>query len=410
MDTMSPTKKTFETGPVPTECPCGRSIPKDAVTRAQKFGRAAITCTGCGRRWPVPSVPKAEVKAAVAAAAPTVVKPVNDTPDTSVFERAVILSVRLSKLGDRAKVDQDEVLVASSRDAAEGDNDPEADTMGVTKELFRAPEFTAIKELDNGIRTLVKARSLYMKGGRFLAPGSYLQSLDMIEGTMASLDSMERQREEKIQAFADAYLQHVLEARSRLRGLFDPRDYFVTVVEEGGDGRPDVLTFTEQDRGKLLSKFSMKRRIYLMTVPNKLKGLNPALFERELAKAEEVAKGVLAEVQEGMREFLQGVLGNLVEKLQPEPGETKLKGFRGSNLTKLTDFLAVFDQQNSVGQDARLAELVKKIRATVDGVSPDKLKEDATVRTTVQDKLKEVKAALDTMAAVERPKRKVEVD
>ena len=106
-----------------------------------------------------------------------------------------------------------------------------------------------------------------------------------------------------------------------------------------------------------------------------------------------------AELRETIQELLRANMHELVSHLAhvlsaSEDGKKRI--FRDSALTKVQDFLGVFDARN-ITDDGALKALVDKARRIVRGVDAEDLRTNEATRDHVQGAFQEMSATLDSM-------------
>jgi hypothetical protein len=275
---------------------------------------------------------------------------INDLNKTSI-----LLLVRISKPGNRRKVPSNMVTV-----------DADNESISVGKELLDCPELGAITTLDGKIRTWIYVRSL---PSGVLKEGVYRLPLSLVDEVDRELKNFQQQRMELIDQFIQVYPQKADEARTRLRVLYDPSDY------------PPA----EQIRGA----FDLQWRYLSLDIPNTISNV---LIQQEREKA---AKDVAAEMDEirlALRESFADLISHAANSLTVGP-DNKPKIFRDSLVNNLEQFFHYFDQKNIVN-DEDLAALVKQARSIMQGVSPDDLRENISLRKDIQQAMNSIKQTI----------------
>ncbi|MBL8829741.1 MAG: hypothetical protein JNM18_22370 [Planctomycetaceae bacterium] len=138
--------------------------------------------------------------------------------------------------------------------------------------------------------------------------------------------------------------------------------------------------------------------------PAYLRELNPELFRQEQARvAARFEEAVQLAEEAFIAEFGQ-LVGHLTERLSGhDDGRPKI--FRDSVIENLRTFFERFQQLN-VRNDAQLDELVAEAQRIVQGVAPQRLREDGTLRQSVASQLSAVQSVLDGLL-VDRPRRRI---
>lgn len=291
---------------------------------------------------------------------------------TTIFDRAICLSVELRKPSNRRAGDLTKVTT---------DADPEM--LGLSKRLFDSDEFQRIGRIDSETRRYLKKRCLPSP----LRAGIYLVPIPLVEQVDARLRHYFALRAEAIEGFLLTYPQSIDEARDRLNSQFDQSDY------------PDI----EQ----LRAAFSAHSQYLTFGVPEQLASLNSDLFDR--AKEEAAARWTEAadQIQLALRQAMQELVAHMVDRLTPgEDGKKKL--FMSSTLENVTDFLETFKARN-ITDDHELESLVTQAQAVLAGADVDAIRKNENFRAELREQFAQVQESLDRMVTV-APSRKFYFD
>jgi len=285
------------------------------------------------------------------------------------LERAVLLVVNLRRLGVHRRV---------SNAAVEVDADPEA--ISVRKTLLDAPQLQAIVAQHGAIRGHINAHCLpsFFRRGVALVPIASVETVD------AKLVEFHGRREALVNDFIDAYPDLVRAAQTRLRGLFDPRDY----------PAPEAVR----------AAFGFEWRYVTLNVPTTLAAIDRAIFVREREKAAQQWDQAARDIQTLLRTNMAELVSHMQERLTPGP-DGQPKAFRVSTVNNLSEFLQTFDARNIV-DDRELAAVVARARALLQGVDPQTLRRSDDVRETLRSGFTEMQRQLDRMVT-NRPARRI---
>jgi hypothetical protein len=297
----------------------------------------------------------------------------------SMMERAVCLSVTLCRMGTRRRVDE-----RMNVENVEKSEQPDRDTLRVGKLILESAELDAIKEIDGKIRRYVYTRAL---PADFFRSGVYLLPVDLLASVDDELRAFEARRAALVDAFVAVYPTLVDAAREKLRALYNPAEY------------PDVR--------EVARMFSFTWRYVTFETPGKLKGVSRALFQREAEKMERDLQGAAESVRQALRVAMGDVVAEMVSKMTDQPNG-KRQIFRDSSIARVQDFLETFAARN-LTDDAALATLVEKAGKLVKGVTPDELRDDATLREEIRDGFTAIKSAIAPMLT-SRPTRAIAFD
>jgi hypothetical protein len=298
-------------------------------------------------------------------------------PQDSAMDLAkntVVLSLSFSRFGTRRKVDPKLV---------KEDVDPDVIHMG--KEILESPELKAIQKHHGKARNYVARNSL---GSNMLRRGYYMLSMGAVEEIDAKINEFQKQEEALVAEFLGVYPQQCEAARIRLtqQGVYNSSDY----------PTPE----------KLKQSFGIRHRYVAMGVPDSLKNVSEIIYAREIERQKKQAQEAMADIQQGLRQGMQELVAHLVERLQPS-ADGKVKKFKHTTVDYLKEFLHFFDA-NNLTQDEELQCLADKAKKLMAGVSPDLLKKNQSLRSTVLDGFSQIQKQLDTMV-VAGPSRKIRI-
>lgn len=263
---------------------------------------------------------------------------------SSLLDRAVLVSLKLSSFGTSRKVKEADAVVNTQADRSR---------VNVSKRLLDAPEITAIKELDGEIRKYVYAQVV----PSFLDEGYYFLSVDLIPLFDAQIQAFQSLRTSLVAAATDALGGMIEKDRETLKDLFSPGDY------------PSATEFRES--------YEMRVRYLSLGVPDALKA--HGLHDREAGALGGSLKEAEAEMRQLMRNNFRDLCAHAAERLAPPESGGKAKIFRDSMVRNINDFLGSFAFRNLADDDA-LAALVDEARAIMDGISAEDLRTDESVR------------------------------
>lgn len=311
----------------------------------------------------------------LAAEPPTVDPPNNDTPSAAERLRTTMAATRVSFtwFGVRKSLSTAQKEQAADSFAAE------AKFLSAAKKLLDT-QHSAYKAV-----TAVKGR--VMQYWRSLTLPYPEPGLRLIR--QSDLDAFDRQlqqfREELREAVADLddqYLELRNAAKSRLGDLYNVTDYPPSLAEE----------------------FAVTWEFPSVEPPNYLQQLNPTLFEHECRRVQARFDEALQLAEQAFYEELSRLVNHLTERLSGAD-DGKPKVFRDSVVDNLTGFFERFRRLN-VGSNAELDRLVDQARQTLQGVAPQQLRDNSSLRRQIAGQMAGVQAALDGLL-VDRPRRSI---
>ena len=179
--------------------------------------------------------------------------------------------------------------------------------------------------------------------------------------------------------------QHYSELKSaaqrRLGELFNPNDYPLS----------------------LRGLFGVEWDFPNVEPPDYLLQLNPTIYDQERNRvAARFDEAVQLAEQAFVSEFAK-LIEHLTERLSNINGERKV--FRDSAITNLTEFFERFRQLN-VRSSADLDALVERAHQIVNGVEPQSLRDNNTLRQQVATQFSQIQSVIDGML-VDRPRRRI---
>jgi hypothetical protein len=248
----------------------------------------------------------------------------------------------------------------------------------------------ALDKLRDELRT-VKKRAMSFAMPSFMSGrgGSYVVKRDCIPALVKLVKEGRQQiRETALPAFIADYP----DAKERAR--VNP---VVLSPDERKRGMEPGLgpLWREEDypgASELEKKFDVQYSFFALTVPE---GLPPEVRAEEERKLRAQYQEAVVSMRDALREMFGRLLDNAVDKLAPKAGE-KPKRFNDTLVGNLLEFFETFEARNITG-DAELAELVKRCKGVMTGVSPDRLRTDFDFKSATGAALAEIKAKLDPM-------------
>jgi hypothetical protein len=294
--------------------------------------------------------------------------------DTNIFEKALIMRLSKSKPGNKKKVSTSQIEV-----------DADKTMLHVSKDILDCPEFSAIEKhfgrLSLEIRKLAVQPSPLGRG-YYLMPIPFVQKADEV---VTKAD--DKLRMELLPIMMAAYPTRILESKKRLNGLADPTDY------------PSAEEFERA--------FVIAHSFESFGTPEALEGIDPEIYRRELAKAKDRVTDAAEKIAEALTLEAKDLVDRMVERLEPG-ADGRQKVFRDSLVENLSDFFAKLPIRNITGK-AELEAVAKRAEAVLQGVDPESLRQNTSIRNYVRDGMGKVKDALDEMITL-KPKRFFQAD
>ncbi len=299
------------------------------------------------------------------------------TPCTTPAQRlrTSTAAVRLSFtwFGVRKSLSAEQKAQAAESFGAEGD------CLTAAKRLLdtRHPAFKAVAAVKNRATGYWKSLSL-----PYPEAGIRLIRQDRVEPFDIQMNWFQQELANAVDALDERYHELQAAARRRLGSLYDSADY------------PESL------RGL----FSMDWEFPSVEPPDYLMQLNPKLYEEECQRVAARFDEAVQLAEHVFVDELSKLVSHLTERLTGQ-ADGKPKVFRDSAIENLTGFFERFQQLNIRSND-QLDELVQQAKQTVQGVEPQQLRDNQTLRQHVATQLSGVQSVLDGLL-VDRPRRNI---
>ena len=255
----------------------------------------------------------------------------------------------------------------------------DGDCLSAAKRLLdtRHPAFKAVAAVKN--RAIGYWRSLSLP---YPEAGIRLVRQDQVEPFDEQMGWFQQELADAVAALDERYHELQTAARQRLGSLYDATDY------------PESL------RGL----FSMDWEFPSIEPPDYLMQLNPELYEQECQHVAARFDDAVQLAEQAFVDELSKLVSHLTERLTGE-ADGKPKVFRDSAIENLTGFFERFRQLNVRSND-QLDELVEQAQQVVQGVEPQQLRDNQTLRQHVATQLADVQSVLDDLL-VDRPRRNI---
>ncbi len=213
-------------------------------------------------------------------------------------------------------------------------------------------------------------------------PGIRLIRQDDIAAFDRQLQRFQSELQEAVAQLDVRFTELKDSARQRLGDLYNPADYPVSLRDE----------------------FAMVWEFPTVEPPDYLRQLNPRLYEQECQRVQGRFNEAVELAEQAFLEELAKLVSHLTERLSGND-DGKPKVFRDSAIENLTEFFERFRRLN-VRSNAQLDDLVSQTQRIVQGVVPQQLRENASLRQQVAGQMSGVQSVLDGLL-VDRPRRKI---
>lgn len=281
---------------------------------------------------------------------------------TAIFDNTVCVSVRLTGWGIHGHV--------GATDVTAGDAEPEM--LNVQKLKLDSEEYKNIKKLDGEIREFLYSQCVKS----IFKPGTYFVPLKVVLKVDGKLKDFAIERQALIDTFIAAYPQRIKEAATKLGGLYDPRDY------------------PSADRIRQL--FSMQWQfVEWGDVSRKLASISTELLREEQAKMRQERQEVAGTISLALAAEAKDIIDRFAGGLQ-DTSDGKKKRLYESTAKKFGQFMDDLDQFRNITDNPVLAEVAKRGRQIMAGVTVDDLRNDeGTLRQMIGEKARELSKDVD---------------
>lgn len=291
-------------------------------------------------------------------------------------QETTAVRLRRSKWGVSKTLDKHQKQIAADPFGADGSK------IAASKKLgdISHPKFKAVTRILNQANEYWQSMTVpYPEEGIRLIRTEKVSEFD------ASIARMQSELDGAVAQLNQAYFELRRRAERDLGSLYNAADY------------PDSLD----------GMFSLSVEYPSVDPDERLRRLNPALYEREQRRIQERFDEAVRLAEEAFLSELAGLVQHLCERLEGSQ-EGKQKIFRDSAVTNLTEFFERFRQLN-IGSNEELDRLVAQAQGAVRNVTPTRLRDNEALRRTVTFALSNVQQRIDTLM-MDRPKRAISFD
>ncbi len=240
---------------------------------------------------------------------------------------------------------------------------------------------------DERYRALTSLKSQitkYWKDSSLAFPeaGIRLIKQDRIDDFNHALRGYEAELEAGVQLLNEHFSELKDAARIRLGSLYDLSDYPISLVEE----------------------FAVEWDFPSVDAPNYLKRLNPEVYAEQSRLVSQRFEETVAMAEQAFVDELGSLVNHLAERLSGDD-DGKPKIFRDSSLTNMMAFFDRFRELN-VRSNEQLDELVNRCEQMMNGVQPQSLRDNDSLRRSLSTNLASVQSSLDQLM-IEKPRRNI---
>lgn len=257
--------------------------------------------------------------------------------------------------------------------------DADLKSLSAAKKLLDTshPKFKAVSKVRS--QTIAYWRGITLP---YIEPGVRLIRRGDVTSCDIQMAKFRDELSEAVEQLDACYGELIQQARARLGDLFSPEDY------------PTNLT----------DLFAISWDYPSCTPPDYLRTVSPELYHAECLRVRERFSEAVELAESAFAEELATLVNHLADKLSGDD-DGKPKVFRDSAVTNLLEFFERFQHLN-IRSDEQLDALVERARGVVSGVGPQRLRDQATLRREVADRLAQVSTSLDHWMS-DRPRRSI---
>jgi hypothetical protein len=281
--------------------------------------------------------------------------------------------VKFNWLGTSKTLSSEQKSQAAESFGAEGDS------ISAGKKLIdtKHEAYKALTSIKSQINSFWKSNSLpYPESGIRLIKQSRIYEFN------STLGEFRNQLVEGVRLLSEHYLEMKATARIRLGSLYCDSDYPSSLADE----------------------FEVSWDFPSVEPPDYLQRLNPELYREQAQRVTQRFERAVELAEQAFMEELDRLVNHLAERLSSnESGTPKI--FRDSAVTNMSEFFARFRELNVRSND-QLDELVGRCEALMQGVQPQGLRDNESLRRSLSTNLSTVQSSLDQLL-VDRPRRNI---
>jgi hypothetical protein len=213
-------------------------------------------------------------------------------------------------------------------------------------------------------------------------PGIRLIRQDDVAAFDRQMNSYQSQLRDAVEQLNRQFSDLKSSARRRLGDLYNADDY----------------------PASLLGEFAFSYEFPPVEPPDYLRQLNPRLYEQECERVQSRFNEAVELAEQAFLEELGSLVSRLTERLSGND-DGKPKIFRDSAVENLTEFFERFRRLN-IRSNAQLDDLVTQTQRIIQGVQPQQLRDDSSLRLQINRQMTSVQASLEGLL-VDRPRRSI---
>ena len=297
----------------------------------------------------------------------------NNDATTRLRQNFAACRVQFKWLGTSKTLSSEQKSQAANFFGAEGNS------ISAGKKLIdtKHESYKALTSLKSQVTRYWKDNSLpYPEAGIRLCKQSQIDEFN------STLEDYREQLEAGVRVFDEEFAEIKEAAKQRLGSLFDLSDY------------PSSL----EDEFKILWDFPA------VDAPDYLRRLNPELFEEQARRVSQRFEQAVEMAEQAFIEELDQLVNHLADRLSGDDnGRPRI--FRDSAVANMSEFFNRFRELN-ISSNEQLDQLVGRCEELMNGVQPQALRDNRSLRRSLSTSLSTVQSSLDQLM-VERPRRNI---
>lgn len=218
----------------------------------------------------------------------------------------------------------------------------------------------------------------------FPETGLRLIRQERIEDFNSTFEDFREQLESGVRLLDEQFAEIKEAARVRLGSLFDISDY------------PSSSSLGEE--------FQIQWEFPSVDAPDYLRRLNPEVYAEQTRRVAQRFDQAVEMAESAFIEELDRLVNHLASRLAGDEDE-KPKVFRNSAVTNMSEFFTRFRELNIRSND-QLDDLVQRCESLMQGVQPQSLRDNDSLRRSLSTNLSAVQSSLDQLV-VDRPRRNI---
>jgi len=256
-------------------------------------------------------------------------------------------------------------------------NDEGIDTnlISTTTRLIDKTYVEAISKHDSHMKRRLNALSLR---SAFAGNGMVLLPNMLVGHALKMIELYEKERGRLVNDLIDNWDRAVREVEMRNPSVFKQSDY--------------------PSKEAIRSKFSISYRLLSVSVPDKLKDIDPKLHAKLVEEDRARVQEDMAQIRGALRVGFVEIVETMLDKIRGI-GRGERKTFKSGYVETVRDFLATFPAKD-LTNDTEMREAVTKAQQLLSGVSPDAIRNNLETKVAIERGLSEITSSISNWVEV----------